>query len=335
MFQVVVMWNLSRPDQEMADNVQNIELRGNNPKAFLTGEFATKLAGRAIRPLSVSNIADRYCPTRRDLYFIKGINRLKRIQRLTWGQKAGNIVENYIEEFIKKGNNRGKGVYSGLRKKGERLYKDFNTSQSNHIRKLKDLEKTAYGTIKGDTEWLLSLLNNNGRAELGLKLLHSFVKEGNSLGFGNIKMNKKIRPKPGQIGISAPAIPDFIIPDFGIVGDIKTGIEFKSHFQVSCAGYALAYENQFGKNNHIDWGIIYFFPTRNPTAIVKPLTFAQIYIFPLDDNLRRWFIQWRDEAYNIISKTKPPEFPPKDGRAHCPYCGFKDYCISQGLELAL
>ena len=67
MFQVVTMWNLSRPDEEMRDNVQNIELREYNSETFLTGEFAVKLSTKEISPLSVSNISDRYCPTRRDL----------------------------------------------------------------------------------------------------------------------------------------------------------------------------------------------------------------------------------------------------------------------------
>ncbi len=127
--------------------------------------------------------------------------------------------------------------------------------------------------------------------------------------------------------------PDFIIASSGIVGDIKTGFGFRGSHQLTCAGYALAYENQFGKGYDINWGVVYFFPTRNPSAYVKPLTFAQIYIFAIDDNVRGWFISSRDEAYSVISKSDVPAIPPLDKRQHCPHCVFRDHCVDQGLEL--
>lgn len=335
MFQVIVMWNLSRPDQEITDNVQDTKLRGYNPDAFLTGEFAVKLSTGEISPLSVSNIADRYCPTRRDLYFVKGVNRSADIRdKVTWGRVAGNIAERYIERIF--GENMEHDLsYSSLIEAGGGLNGDFINSTSKEINRLRKIEKEVEKVKIGDTDWLLKLLNNNGRAELGLKLLHSLIKEDNSVNVDNIKIKTEIKPKSERIGISSRAIPDFAIPDFGIVGDIKTGIEFKPFHQLACAGYALAYENQFGENNDINWGIIYFFPTRNPSAYVRPLTFAQIYIFPIDGNLRRWFINVRDEAYNIISKTDIPPFPPREERSHCPYCRFKEYCLDQGLDLVL
>jgi len=99
MFQVIVMWNLARPDQELSEVVSNITLRGYKKDTFITGEFAWKITEEEIKPLSVSDIADRYCSTRRDLYFRKGLNRLSgRIRRgmKTWGPKAGNLVEKYV-----------------------------------------------------------------------------------------------------------------------------------------------------------------------------------------------------------------------------------------------
>lgn len=334
MFQVVTMWNLSRPDKEMKDNVQDIELRGYNPETFLTGEFAFKLRTKEISSLSVSNISDIYCHMRRDLYFVKGINRLPAgIDKITWGRVAGNLIESYIERILGK-NAEQDHSYSSLIKDSGDLNEDFINSNSREINRLGKIEHKAEEVKTGDTDWLLKLLSNNGRAELGLKLLHSLVKEGKSLDLNHIKIKQEISPNTFQIGISSPAVSDFIIPDFGIIGDIKTGTEFRAHFQLTCAGYALAYENQLGENNDINWGIIYFFPTRNPAAYARPLTFVQIYIFPIDDNLRRWFMDFRDGAYNIISKTEPPEFPSKENRNHCYYCRFKDHCKSKGLELS-
>ncbi len=332
MFQVVIMWNLSRPDEEMEDNVQNIELRGYDPETFLTGEFAVKLSTKKIRLLSVSNISDRYCHTRRDLYFVKGINHLaNKEDKTTWGRVAGNIVESHIERIL--GENKEHDLsYSSLIINGRGLNESFVNSKKKRINYLREIEEKAEEVKTGDTDWLLKLLDNNGRAELGLKLLHSLVKESNSIDIDHIRIDQKIKPNL-QIGISSPATPDFIIPVSGIVGDIKTGINFTDHFLLTCAGYALAYENQHGEKKNINWGIIYFFPTRVPTEYVRPLTFPQIYIFPIDDNLRKWFIGTRNEAYNIISKLEPPKFPLKDETNHCSHCRFKNYCKNQGLKL--
>jgi len=332
-FQVIAMWNLSRPHEEMKNIVEKVELRGYNPETFLTGEFTNKIANKEIKPLSVSNIADKYCPTRRDLYFYKGINRLsRRGQQKTWGIEAGNVVEDYIKRVFKSKNIKT-NAYESLIKRGNNIYEEFVEEKRSSLKRLKSLEQSSLGAKEGDTDWLLTLLNNNGRAELSIRILHSLLKENGFLDSDHIKITEQLHPNPRQIGISLGIKPDFIVPEFAIVGDIKSGVEFKDHFQLTCTGYALAYENEKGKGNDINWGIIYFFPTRNPSWYVRPLTFAQIYIFPIDDYLRQWFLDIRDEAYSIISQKEPPDFPPEDQRENCKYCKFKNHCINEGLEL--
>ena len=170
-------------------------------------------------------------------------------------------------------------------------------------------------------------------AELASQMLHSLVREDDSVDSADLTVTCQLCPTPEQIGLSSRVAPDFIIASSGIVGDIKTGVAFRGSYQLTCAGYALAYENQFGRGCEINWGVVYFFPTRNPSAYVKPLTFAQIYIFAIDDNVRRWFISSRDEAYSVISRSDVPAIPPLDKREHCPYCVFRDHCVDQGLEL--
>jgi len=345
----------------MKDNVESIELSGYNPETFLTGEFARRIStklhldeqrkngeiskeeyiqqlnrDRAINPLSVSNIADKYCPTRRDLYFYKGVNRLDAADLPEiWGGKVGYIVEEYVKRIFRNGINNNTDIYTSLIDRGKNLHNRFIEEKRESLERLRSLEESSSDIEKGDTDWLLTLLSNNGRAELGTKILHSLLREGTSLDITDIKIKEEIRPHITQIGINSPATPDFIIPEFGIVGDIKTGVKFEPHFQLTCAGYALAYENEKGSQKDINWGMIYFFPTRNPSAYVKPITFTQIYIFPIDDDLRQWFLDIRDEAYKIISKVPPPVFPEVHKRKQCRYCSrFKDYCMSQGLELS-
>ncbi len=306
------------------------------------------MSTKEIRSLSVSNIADIYCPTRRLLYLDKGINRppAKR-SKTTWGRIAGNIVEDYVRRILEENVGQDRS-YSSLIGYSKSLDEEFINSRRNisQLEKLRNIEKTAEGQERsetGDADWLLKLLKCNGRAELGSKVLHSLIRETESLDITDIEIETdqkklEIKPKEYQIGISSPARPDFIILRSGIVGDIKTGVikedvnPFKNHFLLTCAGYALACENQYKGEHDINWGMIYLIPTRVPSDYIRPLTFAQLYVFPIDDHLRRWFLDKRDEAYDIISKPDPPHFPSRDERHHCKYCRFRDYCVSRGLE---
>jgi len=345
MFQVFVLWNLTRPDQELGEIVKNIKLRGYNEDTFITGEFAWKIAEGKIRPLSVSDISDKYCPTRRDLYFRKGINRLSRHERIgedTWGSKAGTLVESYIMDVLTTPEISMDPNYNYIIEISERNYNNFMGNNNRLIERLEELEERQ-PKERGNTQWLKKLLKSGGRAELALNYLNELLRDDISITKDDILTGNSAKidasseemrfDKIKQIGINLPATPDFIIPEYGIVGDIKTGTEFKDHFQLTCAGYALAYENVKERGHDINWGIIYFLPTRNPRQFRKSITFAQVYIFPIDDYLRREFLTKRDEAYAIISKSKRPPLPQPNERKHCDDCRFKEICIRDGLVL--
>jgi CRISPR/Cas system-associated exonuclease Cas4 (RecB family) len=345
MFQVIVMWNLAKPEQELSEVINEVELRGYNEETFITGEFAWKIAENKIKPLSVSDIADKHCPTRRDLYIKKGVSRpSERIRRgeTTWGIKAGILVEEYLQKIVENVLKIAdiNSDYSKIIEISDTNHSSYVSGKQHEINRLEKLEKR-YPEETGNTGWLKKLLKSNGRAEFAFNYLNEVLKENTSINGGDIFIGKNAKidkPKARkkhvkQIGINLPATPDFIMPKYGIVGDIKTGIEFKSHFQLTCAGYALAYENVNGEGHNINWGVIYFFPTRNPSLFRKSITFAQVYIFPIDNYLRKEFLTKRDEAYNIISKSEFPKFPPKSEREHCRYCRFRDFCIKNGLDL--
>lgn len=347
------MWNLSKPAEEMSETVQNITLRGNAPDTFLTGEFARKIAAKleidnekangtisrakyktevqktgAIDPLSVGSIADVYCHTRRDLYLAKGINRPKAKDCRTWGRTAGLLAEKYLSATFAEQSNFED--FTPLIERCKGIKNAFVDSEKKSIAALSRAEGKDADAKIGDTDWFLRLLDYNGRAEIALKILNSSLKEEESLDVGHVRRDP-ISPNPAEIGISSPATPDFTIPDSKIVGDIKTGVNFMPNHQLTCAGYALAFENQ-NKGAKIDWGIVYFFPTRNPSAYVKPITFAQVYIFPIDDQLRNWFLHSRNDAYKIVSSQTIPQFPERPRRTHCPSCKFNKYCTENGLE---
>ena len=332
MFTLVATWNLARPDQENLADFQSVQRRGYNPELVsLTGQLANKIAEKIILPLSVSDIADKRCLARRDLYLRKGVARLtsaelKKIEKATWGQKAGNLVQKYVEGV---GNYQGLGgrqTYAVTRNNGDGYHNAFVQGNVSGINKLKALEKTPVNSTPGDTDWLLRLLKCNGKLELGTRALDTCAREDGDLDFSNVQFGTHLSPKTKEIGISSPAMPDFIIPSQSIVGDVKTSVAFEAHFQLTCAGYALAYESEHGAGNDMNWGFIYLITTRNPSAYVRPLTFAQLYIFAVDDNLRSWFLSERDTSYRILAENQIPGVKEEDLKKNCPYCKYKVFC---------
>jgi CRISPR/Cas system-associated exonuclease Cas4 (RecB family) len=128
-----------------------------------------------------------------------------------------------------------------------------------------------------------------------------------------------IQPNPKMIGINSPSKPDFLIPDLYIVGDVKSGKQFEECYRLTCAGYALAYENQQGKNHNIDFGIIYFLGTHTSNFYV-----AQTYLFLIDDELRREFLDKRNDVLNILASGRIPDFVERD--QYCIRCKYLDVC---------
>ena len=326
MFQVILQWNLLDANNVIEDSLPTETYRGYNSEMFLTSELINPIIKTKLKPLSVSDIADKKCPSRRDLYFKKGKNRLKKPrQSPTWGSKAGPIVEKYFLDYLSHHPALPK-KYKSISSEAHAIHDGFLSDKIEDFEILESLETDKFV----DTQWLKKLLFCGGRAELGMNVLHSLLKEKTSIQPADILPFDKLNPDI-EIGINTPSTPDFIIPNCEIVGDIKSGVEFLAIHQLTCAGYALAYENanKSGKKK-INWGIIYFFPTRNPRARVKPITFPQLYIFPIDDILRSWFIDERDKAYQIISEEKAPGFP--KNKIMCGTCKFLKNCISDGLK---
>lgn len=333
MIEIITKWNLTRPDEIINDFIENITLRGYIGKNVnLTGEFKALLKDEKIKPLSVGNIADKICPTRRDLYFIKGLQKVKVTDKDTWGRKTGKLTEEYLYELYKTSVPSETNKYKNIKINADSFTNSFIEREKENIESLIKLELETFGSQEGDTDWLLKFLTSVGRGEYALKLLHNILKESDDIDLNDIEIERNITPNILQIGINAPTSPDFVIPKHSIIGDIKTGLKFEIKYQLTCAGYAMAYENETNKN--INWGVIYFIPTRTTYRYGRVLTYPQIHIFPIDEKLRQWFLDNRDEAYGITSNKIPPSFPHANYKHECPYCKYKDHCITEGLELS-
>lgn len=340
MFQNIIMWNLSNPDKEMLEYIKEVEFRGYNPKKNLTSQFANKISEGVINPLSVGNIADEYCSKRRDLYYKKGSNSVYRKRGTKkWGRIAGifshlylsSLFTKYVDKKIVTNN------YNSIIKTIDKFSSKFVKENEAKFQELDRLASKEYE----DSNCLLKILKIDGRMEIVIKkILSFFLPEGKYMNPSDLSIeckNKKIEfyPNPIEVGINRPSTPDFFIEKFKIVGDIKTGIFFDERYLLTCAGYAIAYENwKKEEKMDINWGMIYFLPNRIPTDFAKPITYAQLYIFPIDDILRGWFLKERDRAYRIISKDCPPDFPEdKEDKEKCEDCKYNKVCMEMGLTI--
>lgn len=329
MFEVIYRWNVARPDLAAEEFASKIELRGYRlENTGLTGEFANNLALDKIRPLSVGEIATNICPSKRDLYFSKGLNRVTIADKKTWGRKAGKFVENYFYHVLPYNKQILRGKYSFLRNKIDSYSAKYFYENQKSIGELEELELKS-DKQTGDTLKLVNMLTQAGRAEFILKGLNDKLKRFYDITTSRILIEKQLNPETNRLGINAPTTPDFIIPHAGIIGDIKTGTNFKMDYTLTCAGYALAYENEY--KQPINWGSIFFVPTHTSSKYYKATTYPQVYFFPIDDILRQWFLEERDNAYNIISQTSVPNFPTKKNQ--CNFCKYKAKCLQDGLVI--
>ena len=55
------------------------------------------------------------------------------------------------------------------------------------------------------------------------------------------------------------------------------------------------------------------------------MSFAQSYLFVIDDFLRRKFLDARNEAYKILQKSEPPPLANDYGKS-CKYCKHRVDC---------
>ncbi len=230
MFQIHPKISLIKAKEEFAEAINKITLRGylNRPPVTVTGAFKWGLEDGSIKPLSVNEITNIFCPTRREIYMGRI---LKKKGKMNWGRITGNIVESCIYGFTDKLNkdttiSRLKR-YESLTRKSSEYIRVFSSQNRNWIKKL-----AGYKTCpEEDENLLLSTLDYALRHEL-VMLKATKVLSG--------KDNKKItiqhmeiQPKSKILGISSPSSPDFIIPDASAIGDIKTGTEFKDYFRIT------------------------------------------------------------------------------------------------------
>lgn len=322
MLQIGTKWQLWNLPNGYEQEIAAIKLRGyrEDEPVALTGEILSQIREGTLRPLSVGDIVG-YCPTHRDLFL-----RHKRGERgaTTWGRTVGVLIEDYCKGIIRK---------RATFKQGPKTYKAIDTIVKKYTKSFKGKRLRQFRALEAHqtlpehtTDKFSLLLEYTARYELamlgadwilcGQRAIRSrSLLKRVPVTFDNIT----ISPNSEILGIQSPATPDFLMAKLAAVGDIKSADAFKDLYYLTCTGYALAYENEHGRNKEINFGLIYFFETHT-----KRLSFASSYAFVIDDSLRREFLDRRNKAFQVLQSTTAPQFA--DREKYCSFCKYRDIC---------
>lgn len=359
MYQLGTKWKLWDLPSFLQADIEAITLRGysTEPEEVVdtlrlpADLYATSIDDEGnFRGLSVEAITSRYCPTRRDFYlekkqgFSKGYG--------TWGRVAGPLIEEYCKGLLAHFNElaqKPSGLnYQKIQSLAEEYSQMFWEPRTKSFLKLQEKATSP----EEAPERLIFLLQQTAKYELTmLGVDYIFGQNGSGLlgrllamvtrAFGRettertpggevvplmrgipIRFDKEtIQIHPGaSLGLSEVTTPDFIILKTAdvVMGDVKTGDHLKPFHLDTITGYAIAYESQHKKD--VNFGILYFFETH-----ARQMSFAQSYMFGIDDFLRRSFLRKRNEAYRILQRSEPPRLA-DDYEAHCKHCKHHTYC---------
>lgn len=327
MYSIVNAANIVNPIEEVLDEIKiSNNFRGYNDDFLVTGKFKILLEKNIIHRLSVNEISNRWCPTGRDVYIAKGIERPgNKVRRgdSTFGRSAGMIGEDFFMGLLEE--DFGREIsYAKLNGKSDDYLKKFKAIKSDDLNSLKRRSS-------GDFIILMSGLKLGGRFESSISSLLSNISGDQHLTIEDILFKETIQPTPLS-GLSAESKPDFMIPKLKLVGDVKSAESLESAHLLTCAGYALAYENW--KREDINWGMIYFFKGKSFQKYGSYISTPQVCLFPISDNLRSWFKEMRDDFLELISQKEYPKFPDAEKRSEfCRTCKYRSFCKKKGLEI--
>ncbi|MEM2533960.1 MAG: type I-A CRISPR-associated protein Cas4/Csa1 [Candidatus Nezhaarchaeales archaeon] len=112
------------------------------------------------------------------------------------------------------------------------------------------------------------------------------------------------------VGLSRELSVDIYTP-FNAIADLKTG-EVREFHPYAATGYALAMEAEEGMP--IDFGFVVYVRVEE----LRPVPSFRLRYFVIGDELRREFLELRDEAYEVVAVGKDPG-KPKRCPNYCPY----------------
>lgn len=268
----------------------------------------------------VGELASRYCPTMRDVWLkrVAGVKPPPNVKMIRGIAYHG--VVHRSTEMVKR------AVYEMAEVSGSELVELL----------LREQEKVANAAVY-DAETSIAPLEDEVRVRLVEECRDLFrflaVQAGAKL---DVAISKY--PHSDRDGLLSVAIPPVterkvdgslvglahelsvdIYTPFNAIADLKTG-EIRKFHPYTAAGYALAVEAEEGVE--VNYGFIIYLRMEGKVPRIR------FRYFLVGDELRREFLEIRDEAYEIVSSGRDPGMPAK-----CPeYCPYYPVCRGGKVE---
>ena len=314
----ILMFFLDRLDLDRRFRVLRVELSQVGIEDELRGwSFESGL----VKPsssmlLSVSELASRYCPTMRDLY----LRRVLRIKpppnvKMTRGIAFHEVCRRVVHEvkkmlFETQSGVPGYEIIDRLLPDAERIADETVAEAEGRTTKLSPEDR---GTLVEEAASLYKFLVIQAAAKVDQAL--SKYTHATSDSIINVAIPPVIerRVDGSLVGLSRELSVDIYTP-YNAVADLKTG-EVRSFHPYTVTGYALALEAE--DNIPVNYGIITY------VRVVKSVPRFKIKCFVIGNELRREFLELREEAYTILEVGRDPGRP-----SRCPrYCPYYPVCV--------
>ncbi len=268
--------------------------------------------------LPVSSIASEYCPTSRDLY-------LRRVM----GVEAppgpplvrGVLYHSTLEAVVTYAKNL---IYQGLGPNFELAYElpaRAPAAVEHLLEREKDLIRRA-GLERRDLEELRGNMLKLWRFESGRivgavagELSRSFRVGKDSLVAHAVPLTVEHRVDGGRLGLSSYLSIDAFQATHPMILELKSGRERESH-KLTLAGYALAFESAYKRP--VNFGMLAYIRF----SLDRPIPWIIRRVYPIDERLRRRFLEVRDWKLELVHDQRDPGLPKR-----CPSgCGFFSTC---------
>jgi CRISPR-associated protein Csa1 len=322
---VSFLFFLDRLDLDRRFRLLRKELEGKNISEELRGwNFDSPPVEPSSRSIlfSVSTLASRYCESMRDVYLRYVLN-IKPPPNI---KMARGIVLHAINREVLSTVKRL--LFSGNVKSGFELIESLFTMTYSIVNKAIFETENLLANLCDDVK---SQLINEALAFFKFLLVQAAARIDQVISkyphsdidsIINIAIPPVVERKVdgSLIGLSRELSIDIYTP-FNAVADLKTG-EIREFHPYAATGYALALEAE--ENIPVDFGFIIYVKIEPPRFVPN----FKIKYFVISDELRREFLELRDEAYEIVSIGRDPSKPSK-----CPdYCPYYPVCKGERIE---
>ncbi len=267
--------------------------------------------------LSVSDVASRYCKTMRDLYLKHVIEvDVEPSVQMIWGRK---LHETFRETVVLVKQLLSRDVTSGVE-----LVERVNDIANAIVNKvLKDV------STKGLDQGLVAKLDSTCRALCKYLVVQIASRVNDVLSrFGRSSLQDSI------VYYSVPLVTEYIIDGslvglkevlrvdaiaYNILVEVKTG-QIEEFHKLSLAGYALAMESDL--EIPVDYGLLIYINFNSCSTSVPKIKVVPVVI---SDELRREFLDLRDQAMEIVLHERDPGIPDA-----CPEtCPYRRTCVGE------